>query len=227
VSIRAFTARHQRFVLTRCAAVRTLPGPFFVAFQGLSHETYLSAEQGAPSAHARISSPYGHQEWAQGIEPPARQGPTATHSLTPRPRRRGDRARALGCGSSLLVTIVPTFALRPRLRLRRAADFRQLYASGRRLGNELFTAVVRPNQLATPRLGMSVAARSVRRAVDRNRVRRVIRESFRARASALPPLDIVIGVRHAAQDATNARLRESLDRLWQKLASTCERWSRS
>jgi ribonuclease P protein component len=128
-----------------------------------------------------------------------------------------------GCGASLQVTIVPTFTLGPERRLRRAAEFRQLYASGRRLGSELFTAVVRPNQLATARLGMSVAARSVRRAVDRNRVRRVIRESFRARALALPSVDIVVGARSAAQAASNARLRESLDRLWQKIANTCER----
>jgi ribonuclease P protein component len=118
---------------------------------------------------------------------------------------------------------VPTFTLKLERRLRRAAEFRQLYASGRRLGSELFTAVVRPNQLTTARLGMSVAARSVRGAVDRNRVRRVIRESFRTRADALPALDIVVGVRSAAQAASNARLRESLDRLWHKIVGTCAR----
>ena len=118
-----------------------------------------------------------------------------------------------------------TFTLGPERRLRKAAEFRELYASGRRLGGELFTAVVRPNQLGTARLGMSVPARIVRRAVQRNRVRRLIRESFRVRCGELPALDIVVGVRSAAPTASGARLREALDRLWRKIAGTCERSS--
>lgn len=115
------------------------------------------------------------------------------------------------------------FTLGPERRLRRTAEFKQLYASGRRLGAEPFTAIVRPNQAGTARLGMSVAARILRRAVQRNRVRRLIRESFRQRCDQLPALDIVVGVRSGVQAMTRARLRESLERLWQKIASTCER----
>jgi ribonuclease P protein component len=122
---------------------------------------------------------------------------------------------------------VPTFTLGPERRLRRAADFRRLYASGRRLGAEPFTAVVRPNRLAGARLGLSIAARTVRRAVQRNRVRRLIRESFRQRCGQLPPLDIVVGVRSAVHAVSSAHLREALERLWQKIASTCERSSAS
>jgi ribonuclease P protein component len=118
---------------------------------------------------------------------------------------------------------VPTFTLGPERRLRRAAEFRQLYASGRRLVAEPFSAIVRVNQLGTARLGMSIAARTVRRAVQRNRLRRLIRESFRQRCGQLPALDIVIGVRSGVQAMSRAQLRESLERLWQKIASTCER----
>ena len=122
---------------------------------------------------------------------------------------------------------MPTFTLGPDRRLRRAAEFRQLYASGRRLSAEPFTAIVRPNQLGAARLGLSIAARIVRRAVQRNRIRRLIRESFRLRCDQLPPLDIVIGVRGGVQAASRARLREALERLWQKIAGTCERSSAS
>lgn len=122
---------------------------------------------------------------------------------------------------------MPTFTLGPERRLRRAAEYRQLYASGRRLGAEPFTAIVRPNQLAVARLGLSIAARTVRRAVQRNWVRRLIRESFRQHCGQLPPLDIVVGVRSGVQAMSGARLREALERLWQKIASTCERSSAS
>ena len=51
----------------------------------------------------------------------------------------------------------------------------------------------RPNTHRTPRLGLIVAKRALRRAVDRNRAKRVIRESFRQTAT-LPPVDIVVRV---------------------------------
>jgi ribonuclease P protein component len=105
--------------------------------------------------------------------------------------------------------------------MRRPAEFKHVYATGKRLGNEFFTVNAQPNELACARLGMSIAARIVRRAVDRNRVRRLIRESFRVHQLSLPPLDIVIGARAGVLTADNARLRAALETLWQKIASTC------
>jgi len=63
---------------------------------------------------------------------------------------------------------------------------------------------------------MSVAVRTMGGAVARNRLRRLIRESFRHQ-SHLPPLDVIVGVRAAARTAAPAELRTSLERLWQKL----------
>lgn len=51
----------------------------------------------------------------------------------------------------------------------------------------------RPSQTGVPRLGLIVAKKVLRRAVDRNRAKRAIRESFRLR-KGLPPLDVVVRV---------------------------------
>jgi ribonuclease P protein component len=102
-------------------------------------------------------------------------------------------------------------------RLRTAADFKRVYANGRRMGNEFFTVNTQPNELSLARLGMSVAVRTMGNAVERNRLRRMIRESFRLHQASVPPLDIVIGARSAARSAPTAQLRSSLERLWQKL----------
>jgi ribonuclease P protein component len=119
-------------------------------------------------------------------------------------------------------SLVATSLKLPRARrLRQPWEFKRAYALGQRLGNALFTAVVQPNGLTAPRLGMSIAARVVRRAVQRNRLRRVIRESFRAHQCELPALDLVIGVRASAVSAESARLRAALEQLWQKVASAC------
>jgi ribonuclease P protein component len=112
-------------------------------------------------------------------------------------------------------------------RLRRAAEFKRLYAQGRRLAADGFTAVIQPNEAGMARLGLSIAARVLKLAVQRNRIRRIIRESFRQHQQHLPALDIVVGLRSSPQDVDNAQLRRSLDKLWQKIHAACERSSAS
>ena len=106
----------------------------------------------------------------------------------------------------------------PSCRLRKPGEFKLVYASGRRLGNEFFTLNAQLSASGGARLGMSVALRTMRSAVERNRVRRLIRESFRLRRFMLPALDIVIAARSAARGADRAQLRASLEQLWQKIA---------
>jgi ribonuclease P protein component len=106
-------------------------------------------------------------------------------------------------------------------RMRRPAEFKRAYAHGRRFTNEFFTANAQVNDLTWARLGMSIAARILRRAVDRNRVRRLIRESFRMHQQQLPSVDVVIGARSAVKGADRARLRAALEGLWGKIAISC------
>ena len=113
---------------------------------------------------------------------------------------------------------------RPAQRLRRPGEFKSAYATGRRFGNELFTATVRPNDGPGARLGLSIAARTVGNAVSRNRLRRLVREEFRHQQHTLPAADIVIGARSAARTASAPLLREALQRLWQQIN---EAWARS
>ena len=46
--------------------------------------------------------------------------------------------------------------------------------------------------MQTARLGLVIGKRAVRRAVDRNRAKRVLRETFRTRRLELPWVDIVV-----------------------------------
>jgi ribonuclease P protein component len=61
---------------------------------------------------------------------------------------------------------------------------------------------------------MAVAVRTAGGAVRRNRIRRVIRESFRLHQDALPPADIVVSARARTKEAGNAEMFASLNRLW-------------
>ena len=59
------------------------------------------------------------------------------------------------------------------------------------------------------------------RAVDRNRIKRQIRESYRQQQPALPAVDIVILARGGCIQATSPQLRELLDRLWKRTVVLC------
>lgn len=67
------------------------------------------------------------------------------------------------------------------------------------------------------RLGLVVAKKHIRRAHERNRIKRLVRESFRQRCRHLPPLDIIVLARGAGQEADNRQIFHSLQRHWRRL----------
>jgi ribonuclease P protein component len=106
-------------------------------------------------------------------------------------------------------------------RLRRKAEFDAAYACGQRFGNGFFAVTVSSNDKQGARLGMAVAVRTAGNAVERNRIRRIVRESFRLHQAALPPVDLVVSARPSARGAPGAQLHASLQALWQKVIERC------
>ena len=78
----------------------------------------------------------------------------------------------------------------------------------------MFTVLYRPNGKSRPRLGLAIGKRNCRRATGRNRLKRVIRESFRRHQVTLGGLDVVVINQPAATDAPNQALFDSLARHW-------------
>jgi ribonuclease P protein component len=102
-------------------------------------------------------------------------------------------------------------------RLTDAAEFQRVFANGSRSADRCFTVLFCHNECEQPRLGLAIAKRRVRRATARNRLKRLVRESFRAAASSLPPVDIVVLAGPAAAAADNATIFASLERHWRRI----------
>lgn len=62
-----------------------------------------------------------------------------------------------------------------------------------------------------------VPKRQVKRAVDRSRLKRLIRESFRHRFPRQRSVDVVVGVRREVLKLTNNEIYQQLDKLWRRM----------
>ncbi|MGF1526043.1 MAG: ribonuclease P protein component [Candidatus Competibacterales bacterium] len=103
------------------------------------------------------------------------------------------------------------------MRLRRRAEFNWVFADPFKSNDEYFTLLGRCNASTHPRLGLAVSRKVSKLAVVRNRIKRVVRESFRQHHVHLPALDIVVVARSTARRSTNERLFCALERHWARL----------
>lgn len=74
----------------------------------------------------------------------------------------------------------------------------------------------RDNDQAEPRLGLAVSKKHSRLAVSRNRIKRIVRESFRQHRSELKGLDIVVLNQAGTDKASNRALFDSLRNHWRR-----------
>lgn len=100
------------------------------------------------------------------------------------------------------------------LRLLDAAQYKYVFAKARRFGNQNFTLLVRKNEVDHARMGLAIAKKAVKRAVDRNRIKRIIRESFRHVQHDLPNIDVVIMCRPSAVPLNKEQIRQQFDKQW-------------
>ena len=78
--------------------------------------------------------------------------------------------------------------------------------------------LARDNGLDHPRLGLVIGKKSVKLAVERNRLKRLIRDSFRLHQEMLAGLDIVMVARKGLGDLDNPELHQQFAKLWKRLA---------
>ncbi len=87
------------------------------------------------------------------------------------------------------------------------------------MGSGSFRIYVHRNVLERARLGLGIAKHQVPTAVARNRLKRLIRESFRAVAVTLEGYDVVVVARRPASTLTNSEVRAQLGRGWKKVSA--------
>ncbi len=116
----------------------------------------------------------------------------------------------------------------PEHRLLTPAQFKNVFdgATCKASGPNLLL-LSRHNDLTHARLGLVIAKKNVRRAVDRNRVKRIARESFRHHRAELDNLDIVVLARRGLGELDNAALHVLFQDMWRRLSKSADKYNRS
>ncbi len=101
-------------------------------------------------------------------------------------------------------------SLHRQQRLLKSREFQHVFRRSRRVSDALFMVCARYGEQPAPRLGLAISRKHARRAVDRNRIKRQARETFRQLAPRLARADFVVVNRSGATAASPEELRQSL-----------------
>ncbi|WP_295538732.1 ribonuclease P protein component [uncultured Thiohalocapsa sp.] len=100
-------------------------------------------------------------------------------------------------------------------RLTQASEFSRVFRRPARRSDDCFSVAARHRNVcdahgAPARLGLAISRKALPRAVDRNRVKRIVRESFR-HLRLCPGIDFVVVARTGLRRADKAAMRASID----------------
>lgn len=108
-------------------------------------------------------------------------------------------------------------------RLIAKACYQRVFQDGRKLPVSELLFVIGKNTYNYPRLGLAISKKNVPTAVDRNRIKRIIRENFRQLKNSagieLGHIDIIVVARRNLAKLSNEHLRARLDYAWKKISS--------
>jgi ribonuclease P protein component len=105
-------------------------------------------------------------------------------------------------------------------RLLTAGDYRRVFEKAHfKVSDQYLLILARPGQTAQSRLGLVIAKKHLKRAVDRNRVKRILRETFRTLEPPLEPaMDIVVLARKGLGEIEKPALQRIFNKQWRRLA---------
>ena len=164
-------------------------------------EENISTEQPPTRQKARVSRTHGDEERAGRDQTPARQGSQAINS------------------PALL-----SFRLPKEARLAKRAEFLKVYEQGTRFEGRFMTVFILPSERPLHRLGVTATKKAIgTKAHDRNRAKRLLRESFRLSRAELDAVatkyDWVVNARRTLLDVKLDKPLAEFRRIVEKIAT--------
>ncbi len=110
------------------------------------------------------------------------------------------------------------YSFTPQERLHTASQHQRVFNQADKSSSESFIMLFRENNVGFPRTGVVVAKRKAKRAVDRNLIKRIVRDSFRLNKTKLPSYDFIVILKSPITKIRRDKLRKEITILWQSFA---------
>lgn len=101
-------------------------------------------------------------------------------------------------------------------RLVKKAEFNRVFNKAQKISWGCITLLYKPNLLSHARIGFAISKRFAAKAVLRNKIRRILKESFRVQMH-LPAYDLVVLLNKTCDKQSIDNLQQNIEQLWQKL----------
>jgi ribonuclease P protein component len=101
-------------------------------------------------------------------------------------------------------------------RLLHKSEYDHVFNKAQKIANSCFVILYRNNELHQARLGLAISKKIVAKAHDRNRLKRLLRETFRVQQ--LPAIDIVILARMGVASIERSIMTQKLSNVWNQLS---------
>jgi ribonuclease P protein component len=112
-------------------------------------------------------------------------------------------------------------------RLLNAKDYKQVFDNARlKVSTQELLFLAHPSELPQARLGLVIAKKHVKLSVGRNRIKRVLRDSFRHHQHELTGLDIVVLARKGLATLDKQQLHLCCQQMWQQLQKKVDKQQR-
>ena len=121
------------------------------------------------------------------------------------------------------MTMTDSYSFTRQQRLLKPSEYRFVFDQPHKSSDRYLTVLAKANARDYARLGLAITKKRVKLAVGRNRLKRLIRESFRHHPSCLAGLDCVVLAKSGVARASNRTLLRSLARHWQYLSRRCKK----
>lgn len=117
---------------------------------------------------------------------------------------------------------MPSYAFTKNRRLLKASEYKEVFDRNRlKVAHPNLLLLALPNNSGQSRLGLVVGKKNIPTAVGRNRVKRVVRETFRQFDFPVA-LDIVFLARKGADQLSSQEMNLLLHQSWCRLQQRCE-----
>ena len=111
------------------------------------------------------------------------------------------------------------------MRMNNPSDYTRVFRQAKRAGGTGLTILTVENTVGHPRLGLAIAKKHIKLAHRRNRLKRIIRASFRQNQAVFPNIDIVVLSRQDVVKRSSEQLWTALEQHWSTVVTQWQKKS--